>query len=151
MIETIETGSPKVIGLKLCGKLHDGDYRQFVPKMETILITQGKVRLFIQLEDFHGWDLHAAWDDLKFGLKHYSDFERIAMVGDRRWEKWMASFCKPFTRASVKYFDRLDVDAAWKWLEEDHRADDDSEDQGDQKLLQRDDVADWGVFPPYWC
>ena len=29
----------------------------------------------IQLEDFHGWDLHAAWDDLKFGLKHYSDFE----------------------------------------------------------------------------
>ena len=33
MIETIETGSPKVIGLKLCGKLHDGDYRQFVPKM----------------------------------------------------------------------------------------------------------------------
>ena len=31
MIETIETGSPKVVGFRLCGKLHDEDYRQFVP------------------------------------------------------------------------------------------------------------------------
>ena len=117
MIETIETGSPKVLGLKLCGKLHDEDYRQFVPKWETILTAQGKVRLFVQFEDFHGWDLHAAWDDLKFGLKHYSDFERIAMVGDRKWEKWTANICKPFTKAKVKYFDKFEVDAAWKWLE----------------------------------
>jgi len=119
MIETIETGSPTVVGLKLCGKLHDGDYKQFVPAMESILTTEGKVRLFIELEDFHGWDLHAAWDDLKFSLKHYSDFQRIAMVGDHKWEKWMASFCKPFTTAKVKYFDRSEVDAAWKWLEND--------------------------------
>ena len=118
MIETIETGSPKVVGFKLCGKLHDEDYKQFLPKMETILTAEGKVRLFIQLEDFHGWDLHAAWDDFRFNLKHYSDFQRIAMVGDRKWEKWMANFCKPFAKAKVKYFDRSEVDAAWKWLEE---------------------------------
>ncbi len=40
------------------------------------------------------------------------------MVGDRKWEKWMANFCKPFTKANVRYFDKLEVDAAWKWLEE---------------------------------
>ena len=27
MIATIETGSPKVVGLKLSGKLHDEDYK----------------------------------------------------------------------------------------------------------------------------
>ena len=118
MIETIETGSPKVIGVKLTGKLHDDDYQSFVPKMEAIMAAKGKVRLLAQFEDFHGWDLHAAWDDFKFGLKHFSDFERIAMVGDRKWEQWMAGFCKPFTRAAVKYFDASEVDAAWKWLRE---------------------------------
>jgi len=30
----------------------------------------------------------------------------------------MASFCKPFTRAKVRYFDKAEVDTAWKWLEE---------------------------------
>ena len=118
MIETIETGSPKVVGLKLTGKLHDEDYRRFVPMIESILTAEGKVRLFVQFEEFQGWDMHAAWDDFKFGLSHYSDFERIAMVGDRRWEKWMASVCKPFTKAKVKYFDRSEADAAWKWLRE---------------------------------
>ena len=45
------------------------------------------MRLFVLFEDFHGWDLHAAWDEFKFGLKHDADFERIAMVGDRKWQK----------------------------------------------------------------
>jgi len=142
MIETIETGSPKVVGFKLCGKLHDEDYKQFVPKMETILTAEGKVRLLIQLEDFHGWDLHAAWDDFKFSLKHHSDFEWIAIVGDRKWEKWMSNFCKPFTTAKVRYFDRSEVDAAWKWL----KANEDlEEDQRRQEMLDR--AKTWDTYP----
>jgi hypothetical protein len=35
----------------------------------------------------------------------------------------MAGFWKPFTRGEVKYFDRSEVDAAWKWLQEEgHQA-----------------------------
>ncbi|HRW66130.1 MAG TPA: STAS/SEC14 domain-containing protein, partial [Candidatus Competibacter sp.] len=64
------------------------------------------------------WDLHAMWDDFQFGVKHYSDLERIAIVGDRKWEEWMAKLCKPFTKASVNYFDVSQIDAAWAWLRE---------------------------------
>ena len=52
MIETIDTGSAKVVGWKLRGTLHDQDYRQFLPQVESILTTQGKVRLFV---DFRGF------------------------------------------------------------------------------------------------
>jgi hypothetical protein len=34
------------------------------------------------------------------------------MVGDRKWEEWMAKVCKPFTRAKIGYFDAADIDAA---------------------------------------
>ncbi len=118
MIETLPTDSPKIMGFKLSGKLHDDDYQSFVPAVETVVTAAGKVRLLAQLEDFHGWDAHAAWDDFKFGLKHYADFERIAIVGDRKWEAWMAQLCKPFTKAKVRYFDASQVDAAWAWLRE---------------------------------
>jgi len=118
MIETIPTIYPKTLGFKLSGRLHDEDFRQFAPTIESFLTSEGKTRLFVQFEQFHGWDLHAAWDDLAFSMKHYADFERIAIVGDRQWERWMAGFCKPFTRAKVKYFDHSEVDAAWQWLEE---------------------------------
>ena len=44
MIETIQTDSPKVISVKLSGKLHHEDYKSFVPTVETILAAQGKVQ-----------------------------------------------------------------------------------------------------------
>jgi hypothetical protein len=118
MIETLPTVSPNTIGFKLSGKLHDEDYKSFMPTVESFLAAEGKARLFVQFQDFHGWDMHAVWDDTKFAFKHYSDFDRIAMVGDRRWEKWMARVCKPFTKAKVRYFDASQVDDAWAWLRE---------------------------------
>ena len=118
MIEQLQTDSPKIIGFKFSGKMHDEDYKTFVPAMEVAMAAEGKMYLFAQLEDFHGWDLHAAWDDIKFSAKHYSDFERIAMVGDRKWEEWMAKLSNPFTKATVKYFDSSEIDDAWSWLRE---------------------------------
>ena len=119
MITQLQTDSPHIIGFKLSGKLHDDDYQIFVPAVDAAVANQGKIRLFAQFESFHGWDLHAAWDDFKFGVKHYDSFERIALIGERRWEEWMAGFCKPFTRAEVRYFNADDSAAAWDWLRED--------------------------------
>ena len=148
MIATIETGSPNVVGLKLTGKLHDEDYKQFVQTMQTILSVERNVRLFVQYEDFPGWDLYAAWEELTVGLMHYSNFERIAMVGDSKWEKWMADFCKPFPKAKVKYFDTSEVDAAWKWLK-----DTDEENRATEEKDRTLDVAGgpgmWNDFPGF--
>ena len=43
---------------------------------------------------------------------------RIALVGEKTWEKWMATVCKPFTRAKVRYFDATEIEAAKTWLAE---------------------------------
>jgi hypothetical protein len=148
MIETIETGLPNVVGLKLSGKLHDEDYRQFVPGWEIISTVEGKLRLFIQFEDFHSWDLHSAWDDLSFGLKRDLGFERIAIVGDRKWEKLVASFAKPFIQAEVKYFDESEVGAAWKWLRENGDGEEATEGIGELAEVSSDPDL-WSHVPWY--
>jgi len=116
MITQLTSNAPNILGFKMSGKLHDEDYKQFVPIVEAAIKNQGKVRLLAQLEDFHGWDLHALWDDTKFATQHCADVERIAMVGEKKWQEWMAKVCKPFTKAGIKYFDHTEIDAAWKWL-----------------------------------
>lgn len=119
MIEQLEKSSGKVLGFKMSGKLHDEDYKHFVPLVEAAVSSaQGKVRLLAWFHDFHGWDLHALWDDIKFATKHCLDIERIALVGEKKWEEWMAKVCKPFSMAKIRYFDAKDLDAAWSWLEE---------------------------------
>ena len=58
----------------------------------------------------------ALWDDIKFDLKHFADIERLAIVGEKAWEKGMSVFCRPFTAASIRYFDRAAVEEARGWL-----------------------------------
>ena len=48
-----------------------------------------------------GSNLHALWDDTKFSAKHCTDIEKLALVGDSTWQKWMAIVCKPFTMATA--------------------------------------------------
>ena len=118
MIETIETSSPKVLGMKVCGKLHDEDYKKFVPLVDAEIAREGKVNVLAQFHDFHGWDAKALWDDIKFSATHCTKITRIALVGEKSWERWMANVCKPFTMAKVRYFDVSQTDAAKTWLNE---------------------------------
>jgi hypothetical protein len=118
MIEQL-TGLPvHTVGFKLSGKLHDEDYKKFVPLVDAELAREGKVNVLAQFHDFHGWDLHALWDDIKFATTHCTKIQRIALVGENSWQKWMAAVCKPFTLARIRYFDATDFEAAKKWLAE---------------------------------
>ena len=117
MIETLPSPSPTVLGFKLSGKLHDADYKTLVPAVDAAAAA-GKVRLLAQFHDFHGWDVHALWDDIKFATTHCKSIERVALVGDKAWEQWMAKVCGPFTAAKIKYFDAAEANAAWAWLQE---------------------------------
>ena len=118
MIEQLPQSTASTLGFKMSGKLHDADYQHFVPMVEAAIDAHGTVRLLAQFENFHGWDLHALWDDTKFSTKHCKDVERIALVGDQKWEEWMAKVCKPFTMAKLRYFDSSQIESAWQWLAE---------------------------------
>jgi hypothetical protein len=91
-----------------------------VPAPEPALAAGGKVRPLIVSDDFHGWDLHAAWDDFKVGMTHYVASERISVVSDNRLEVVIATVLRPFTSATVRYFDKIAMDTARVWLQQGH-------------------------------
>jgi hypothetical protein len=118
MIEQLSGLPSQVIGFKMSGKLHDEDYKKFVPLVDAEIAKDGKISFLALFQDFHGWDLHALWDDIKFSTTHCTKIRRIALVGDKTWEKWMAKVCKPFTMGTISYFDASDLEKAKSWLGE---------------------------------
>jgi hypothetical protein len=117
-IQLDEESSGKILVVHVSGKLAKADYEQFVPEFERLLGQQGKLRVLFDMTGFHGWEAGALWEDIKFDIKHFADIERIAIVGDKKWEEGMATFFKPFTKATVRYFDHADATESRKWLEE---------------------------------
>ena len=108
----------KFIHLTITGKLEKEDYDIFVPEIDQQIKQYGKVNMLLELIDFHGWTAGAAWEDTKFSLRHFNDIERLAIVGDKDWEKGMAYFSKAFTLAKVRYFDISERDEAEAWARE---------------------------------
>ena len=101
-LESLQNG--KLNYLLIIGKLDKEDYDIFVPILETAIKTHGKIRLLVELRDFHGWTVGAAWEDTKFGVRHFNHIEKLAFIGDQQWERNLATFAKVFTRAEVRYF-----------------------------------------------
>ncbi|NBP80806.1 STAS/SEC14 domain-containing protein [bacterium] len=104
-----------VVEVAVTGSLTRSDYDHFVPVLERKM-KDGKVKILFSMHDFTGWDIGALWEDIKFDFKHFGDIERLAMVGEKKWEEGMAWFCKPFTTAKVAYFDQGQIDTARSWL-----------------------------------
>lgn len=114
---SIEAGD-NVLHVKATGKLNKEFYERFVPMVDEQIKKFGKLRILFEMHDFHGWTAGALWEDLKFDLKHWKDIDRLAIVGESKWQQGMAAFCKPFTSASIKYFDHSQLADAQKWIVE---------------------------------
>lgn len=111
-----EAENGKVLEVQVSGKLTKEDYLTFAPRVEQLIEQHGKIRVLVYLSDFHGWNAGALWEDIKFDWSHFSDIERLAIVGESSWQKGMAVFCKPFTTAEIRYFDHEKLAEAREWI-----------------------------------
>jgi hypothetical protein len=116
-LELNENPEQHLLQVKASGKLSAQDYHAFEPAVDS-LIESGKIKILFEMHNFHGWEMGAMWEDIKFATRHCRDIEKIAMIGEKNWEKWMAIICKPFTMSKIKYFDAGEAEAARQWLVE---------------------------------
>lgn len=103
------------VALQLSAKLDAADYGGITSVLEERIAKHGKISLLWDMREFDGWTAGGLWADTKFDVKHAQDFSRIAMVGEKKWQDWMASLMKPFTSAEVRYFDVIERETALAW------------------------------------
>ena len=113
----IEKKDGKILELEVNGKLVDSDFQTLDPAFSKLVKQHGKIRVLVEMLDFHGWKGMALWDEVKFDCKHLSEIERLAVVGDKSWERFLSALCRPFVRTQVRYFDKISIDQARAWLE----------------------------------
>lgn len=108
----------KVIELNVSGKPAREDYKRFVPEVEKWIQQHGKINILFRMHDFHGWQAGALWEDIKFDMKHFADINRLAIIGEKLWQKEMSKFCASFTTANIRYFQLVQIEEAKQWIEE---------------------------------
>lgn len=117
MYQIFDQSSGNIIGLSVSEKLTGDDYETLIPILEKAIDEYGKIRLFWNMDDFSGWNLNAALKDLKFDATHAQDIERLALVENKPWQKWMLTLSELFGYENVKYFEQSQFLDAWAWIQ----------------------------------
>ena len=109
-------GSKFFLSLKAVGKLTHEDYNIISPLIDSALegVKDPKMTVFIDGSELEGWELRAAWDDFRLGLKHGKEFDKVAIFGNKKWQEYTSKFASWFVSGEVKYFD--DSRKALGWL-----------------------------------
>jgi len=104
--------------LTAIGKLTHADYQVITPMIDAALqgVSDPKIKALFDVTQMQGWELRAAWDDFKLGLKHGSEFEKIAIYGNKHWQEIIAGIGSWFISGQVEYFD--EYQQALDWLNE---------------------------------
>jgi hypothetical protein len=119
MLEKLSESSGPVVGYKVLGKVTPQDYQQLESEIQ-FLVDQSDdgVCLLLDLQEFAGEEVKAWLPDLKFGHHFHDKINKMAFVGDKRWEKWLTALADPFYAKDAKFFKPDETDKAWTWLRE---------------------------------
>ena len=106
------------LSLKAIGKLEHEDYEMITPLIDSALegVSDPVVDVFIDASDFEGWELRAAWDDLRLGLKHGKDFRKVAIYGHSKWQEIATRIGSWFIGGEARFFE--EIEPALEWLEQ---------------------------------
>ena len=120
MFQKLKQSSGKIVGFKLSGNITDGEFRAFVADVEKVVADKGRISLLLIMDYPQKFELKAVWDDVIFWIRHIKDIERLAIVGQKEWEKWIELwielFGRPFIRTEVGYYSKSHLQEARTWL-----------------------------------
>lgn len=118
MIEQILGLPAGTLGFRAHGQVSADDYeRILVPDVEAAFALNRKLRImYVTAEDFTGFDPGAVWDDARLGMRHFSGWERIALVTDVAWLRTTATAFSFAVPAVFELFDSTQFEEAKAWL-----------------------------------
>jgi hypothetical protein len=105
------------VTIEITGALTPEELREVHRESATALSGWGGGKLLILAEAFEGWAGDADWSDLEFQTANDALVQKLAIVGDGKWESLALMFtAKGLRPFPIEYFPSGHDNAARAWL-----------------------------------
>lgn len=107
----------RTLAVTLSEVMHQDDMLSIQAASRQLIDSAGSVRVLVILRDYRGFERGADWGDIAFTAQYGDRIERMAIVGDVRWEAEALAFTgKGARRTQIEYFPLAAFSAAQAWL-----------------------------------
>lgn len=123
MLQILDITQKNIIATRANDILGINDYEKIHPLIHNIIRTGEKVRWYFEMESNASENSGGFWEDgllevkySKTDFTHADDIDRIAIIGEQKWQKLMYSIMQPFTKARIMYFSMAEKEKALQWI-----------------------------------
>jgi len=118
MIQSIPDLPDNVVAVTATGEITAADYENIImPAVDLAHEKHGKIRMLYQVEsDMCDYTAGAMWDDAKVGLKHFTHFEKIAVVTDNSLISGGVKTFAFLMPGEVRIFSHSELEEAKSWI-----------------------------------
>ena len=117
MLKLMDGLPANVLGIEARDKVTHNDYqRVLIPAAEAKMANGPINMLYVTGPTFSGFELEALWDDGAFGVKHWRECRRIAVVTESAWLRAAVTMVSSFFPTEVKLFKASELAAAEVWI-----------------------------------
>lgn len=118
MIEHLQGFPGNTVAFACKGHVTAHEYETvLIPRVDQALEAHDKVRVYYQIgDDFEGIDPGAVWDDIKTGMQHRRQWERIAVVTDVDWIRNTMRAFGFLIPCEMKIFPMAEMAQAREWI-----------------------------------
>jgi hypothetical protein len=117
MYRKLSETTGNLLGYAIEDRLTEDEVLRMQGELSAAMERHGSVRLLARLEGLEGVEPSAVWQDLKMTPEYVRNIERMAVVGEARWQEWSTKLAGAFTEA--RHFAPDELDQAWAWLRQD--------------------------------
>jgi SpoIIAA-like len=115
-VEIIDAAG-KLQQLKVRGMFQKADYDRIIQIAKDAIEREGKVHALVILEGFEGWERRGDWGDVSFMMLQGQHIEKMAIVGDEKWQDDALAFtAKGFRATAIEFFTPSRLSEARRWL-----------------------------------
>jgi hypothetical protein len=118
MFKKLEQSAGDILGYEVVGKIEKSDYDTLDSEVQSLIDQKGQIKVLLDMTGFEGEKASAWGKDLNFGKRFHKNIAKMAIVGDKEWEKWLTRLAEPFYAEEAQYFPAEDRAKAWDWLGE---------------------------------
>lgn len=106
-----------LITIKISGVLKRAELAQMEKVAIEAMGPARKIKFLILTESFQGWDNKSNWEDVSFQSEYDEQIEKIAIVGEKRWQDLAEAFVgKGLRSMDIRYFTPSEAAMARSWI-----------------------------------
>ncbi|GGF21972.1 STAS/SEC14 domain-containing protein [Hymenobacter cavernae] len=116
MFQASDYPDQNLLTLIVAGTLTKADYNGVVPTLEQKVARWGKINVYLEVRSLDFMTLPALWQDIRQDVKHYNDFNRVAVASDdNTLIKALAAASNLLAPMQVRHFPLAQKEEAVRW------------------------------------